>query len=264
MPTDRHLTPAFAPRPASWSRWPAAFACLAVVLTGWTAQASAQDAPAPSATVVPVTDALVAHLQPLRPSARPGQLGPSLRPLALAHGKGQFAKACQAAARLWLLRMQEASQVFYAVERSTAQAEAVERYLAKHVYGPDATLTLQAEAFVPLPLFRQLAADSCARAGQPKAAVPLLAAAGSLQGDPASRLALATLLAGAERDWQAGLAVLQGERSAPRAVLLAALADRNKAPAEWLAALQGASLRPDEQAALAAVQAALRAAGMLP
>lgn len=216
------------------------------------------------AAPVPVTDALVAHLQPLRPTAEPRQVGPSLRPLVVAYGKGQFAKVCQGASRLWLLRMQEASRVFYAVERSTEQAEAVERFLAKHVYGTDATLTLQAESFVPLPILRQLAASSCARAGQPKLAVPLLAAAGSHDGDPASRLALAALLAGAERDWQVGLAVLQGERTTVRAVLWAALADRSKTPAEWLAGLRSADLRPDEREAQQAVEAALRSAGLLP
>lgn len=264
MPTDSQFQTASARRVSQCGLVRAALVFGVFLTPGWAGRANAQPAPAAPAQKVAVTDALVIHLQPLRPAVQTGQLGPSLRPLALAHSKGQFAKACQAAARLWLLRMQQASQVFYAVERSTAQAEAVERYLAKHVYGPDATLTLQAEAFVPLPSFRQLAADSCARAGQPKAAVPLLAAAGSVQGDPASRLALAALLAGAERDWQVGLAVLQGDRSAPRAVLLAALADRSKTPAEWLAGLQGAALRPDEQAALAAVLAALRAAGRLP
>lgn len=225
---------------------------------GWPTSATAAD-PSP----VPTSGPLLAALQPLRFGTAASDVPPVLRPAAADFAKQRFARACQSANKLWLLRMQEASRLFYAEQRTTESAEAVERFLAKHVYGPAATLTIVHEAFVPVPALRNLAADACARAGTPAAAVPLLAAAGSLPGDPQAKTALAVLMGAAGRDWSLALPVLQGDRTSVRAILLAALADSSQSPAAWLGRLQGADLRPDEQAAVAAVRLALTKAGHL-
>ena len=218
---------------------------------------------AASPTPVPTTGPLLAALQPLRFATPAAELPAVLRPAAVDFAKLRYAKACQTTNRLWLLRMQEASRLFYAEQRTAESADAVERFLAKHVYGPAATLTIVQEAFVPVPALRNLAADACARAGTPAAAVPLLAAAGSLPGDPLARTALAVLMGAAGNDWALSLPVLQGDRTSLRAVLLAALADHSQTPSAWLGRVQNADLRPDEQAAVAAVRMALTKAGRL-
>ena len=238
---------------------------LAVLLTTATSWILAGPASVLAASPAPVATAgpLLAALQPLRFATPASELPGVLRPAALDFAKQRYARACQTTNRLWLLRMQEASRLFYAEQRTTESAEAVERFLAKHVYGPSATLTIVQESFVPVPALRNLAADACARAGSPAAAVPLLAAAGSLPGDPLARTALAVLMGAAGQDWALSLPVLQGDRTSVRAILLAALADSSQTPAAWLGRLQNADLRPDEQAAVAAVRVALTKAGRL-
>lgn len=179
---------------------------------------------APRAALAVVPSELAARWQPLRPrSGDPTYGRPELKRAWRDHGKARYARSCKAVEALRARLMRKASALFYKPVRKGADLGGIEAFMQRYVRGKAPLLQIAHEVFVPSAGLRNLAVDTCARAGKPDIASRFLDQAALSGTEARLRVALAvTRMASgsnaAEVRW------LVGERGGgARAVLLRAI-----------------------------------------
>jgi hypothetical protein len=190
---------------------------------------------------------VAALIQPLRArTLQPKDLPAPLRPIAVAHGKQQWATACEAAAKLRRDRMIEAARLFYGPDRTRPDLHGIATFLDANVRGAQPLFEIRQEGFVPSALWRGLGVDACVRAGLPDRALPFVAYLGA--DDVPGRVARAVLQAQSARSWQGAAVGLASERGSVRVLALRALAAGPRAGAPLMAEADRVAVLPDERA----------------